>query len=437
MEKIIHFSIPERAFPVLDDAISRARKLHPQWEVRVWRDPVAPEGFLLERYWPRVKSGAQLSDLLRLDIVYKYGGVYVDGDLLLLKPLDELIDRLDFFIATEDGLDLTNAIFGARKQSPVIKALIDDLIRNEPDWSRSPNTTTGPFLFSRILQDRDVVVLPRESFYAYSWFFRGEKKNHRHSYGEHLWLGSWKTEQSGIFQSYLQRPRRYLRALANAAAGIFRALQQLPFLSSQERAIDKLVAGVIRGGDWVIHVGSASRSYSRLVTKQVGRFGRFFVLAAAPESSGRGMGTAAVAAQPEWAAMPVRTKGIVPSQESDRSAPAGLQLDAGFPIDLPIKVLSIGAEADTASALAGARRLLERRCVDFVVIKLPRGGPLPHKSVDSIETVLKFGYGVCTPTVDGSLTKHGNLAAALASGPAGVVLAAQEQYTPALALTLK
>jgi len=47
-------------------------------------------------------------------------------------------------------------------------------------------------------------------------------------------------------------------------------------------------------------------------------------------------------------------------------------LDQEFPVDLPIKLLKIDAEGDEAAILKGARRLLERRCIDFVLIKVLR-----------------------------------------------------------------
>ena len=74
-----------------------------------------PDGYPLERYWPKANSGAQLSDLLRLDVLYKWGGVYLDGDMRLLKPLDELAERFDFFIASHDGMVPINALIGATK----------------------------------------------------------------------------------------------------------------------------------------------------------------------------------------------------------------------------------------------------------------------------------------------------------------------------------
>ena len=120
MERIIHFTVPAKLTPVNMEMIELARKLHPTWEVKVWQDPMRPDGYPLERYWQKANSGAQLSDLLRLDVLYKWGGVYLDGDMRLLKPLDDLADKFEFFVASHEGLVPINAIVGARKGHPGI-----------------------------------------------------------------------------------------------------------------------------------------------------------------------------------------------------------------------------------------------------------------------------------------------------------------------------
>ncbi|HKT29571.1 FkbM family methyltransferase [Dyella sp.] len=189
--KIIHFKIPNPATPAQQEAIEIARRLHPDWKVMIWQDPVAPEGFRLAKYWKQTRSGAQQADLVRIEAVLNYGGIYLDSDVIMHRPLDELAAAHDFFIASEDGLILTNAAFGAVAGHPALAKIVDDLDRNPPDWSLPPNVTTGPVLFSRILKWRkDIAVLPRATFYPYNW---NDKPcdPHPHTFGTHLWEGSW------------------------------------------------------------------------------------------------------------------------------------------------------------------------------------------------------------------------------------------------------
>ncbi len=107
--------------------IERARQLHPNWSIKIWNDDAVVDGARLSRYLDRASSGAQRADLICLDAVLVYGGVYLDSDFRLLKAFDEIIAHYCFFIGTEDGYNLTNGLIGATPQHPAIAAIIDFL----------------------------------------------------------------------------------------------------------------------------------------------------------------------------------------------------------------------------------------------------------------------------------------------------------------------
>ena len=70
------------------------RKLNPDWEVRVLDRKSA------EKYLPEMKNFRHLtiqmrSDLLRIKLLQKYGGVWADASALPLKPLTGNIETLD------------------------------------------------------------------------------------------------------------------------------------------------------------------------------------------------------------------------------------------------------------------------------------------------------------------------------------------------------
>src|SRR4051794_3385337 len=98
----IHFTIPQQPTDVQLRNIQIARDLHPGWNVVVWQDPMDRSSFTLGKYWDKVNSGAQLADLIRLEVVYKQGGFYVDSDFVLRKNLDPL-RQYAFVVGTEDG----------------------------------------------------------------------------------------------------------------------------------------------------------------------------------------------------------------------------------------------------------------------------------------------------------------------------------------------
>lgn len=330
--KLIHFialTAPDSAgveHPAFARALEAARSLHPQWEVRVWRNPVPTEGFQLAHYWPKANSLAQHADLLRLEVVHRHGGVFLDWDEILKKPLDDLVAHYDFFIASENGHALSNGVFGAIAGHPAVTALIDALKRREPDWTRPPNMTTGPSLFAAVLRWRkDVTLLPRASFYPYH---HSEKPNagHRQTYGEQLWLGSWTVKSpwktlrkqlstlrpGRLFPALLKRLlRAYLlnelavrlwhrrEALDPAANQLVRTTVHghRILLEPRHASMAPSIAAdgyydlrgeifcrrVLKGGDYFVDVGANVGLFSLLAASLVGPFGRVFAYEPNPD----------------------------------------------------------------------------------------------------------------------------------------------------------
>lgn len=80
------------------------------------------------------KKWAFASDVARLDVVYRMGGVYMDMDVEMLKPLDTLLNNVGFFtFDCQNNIDL--AMFGAQVQNTLIKGLLSlyDIIEFSSD----------------------------------------------------------------------------------------------------------------------------------------------------------------------------------------------------------------------------------------------------------------------------------------------------------------
>ncbi len=321
--RIIHFSVPEVLSAVQSRAITLAREKHPGWEVMVWQDPIDRSGFKLAPFLDFANSGAQRADLIRLDAVCKYGGVYLDSDVTILKSMEPLVANYDFFVCSENGSLATNAVFGAAPSHPAIVKLIDELIARPPDWSLPPNVTTGPMFFSKVLQWRtDVSILPRETFYPYNWDERA-RTPHLHTYGVHEWAASWKPEENGVASNDLKRklrpgrfaPKRILRAgwkrlqkLNNSNETLIKARPFVKAYGASETLVrqtihghkillpgqdvsitpDLMIKGYyelreelfvkrnLAGGDFFVDIGANVGVFSLLAASMVGNFGRVF-----------------------------------------------------------------------------------------------------------------------------------------------------------------
>jgi FkbM family methyltransferase len=380
IEPILHFTVPEQPSTAQLDVIERARSLHPGWEVRVWRDPVDPEGLALSSLWPHANSGAQLADLIRLGVVHRHGGFYLDADLRLARSLEPL-RRWGFVVASEDGASLTNAFFGATRGHPALEALIARL-RDEPvDWSSPPHLTTGPALFSEVLHWReDVTVLPRASFYPFNWHQEQVDPEHW-SYGVHEWARSWghtvrrgpaesmrlvlRRVIEGVDRRVRPRARRLAAKLMAAGSTPYRAegtlcartahgfrilldgadLSVTPEIAQTGRYEpheEQLVVALVRGGDWAIDAGANVGLFTLLLAQRVGPFGRVFAYEPNPHCAALVAGSAAMnwmhdrivlrrAALGE--APGEATLRVVPSRLGDASLNAGRGVSAAAAIE--------------------------------------------------------------------------------------------------------
>lgn len=129
----------------------------PGFEYRLWTDKEASEFPLKNRtLYNTTPNLAGKSDILRYEILYRYGGVYIDTDIECLsgESVIEACDTLTFFAGIEpfsQALDLWigNSIFGVEKESPLIKEVMEHLPTLYPGPKVSPVYVTGPALFSR------------------------------------------------------------------------------------------------------------------------------------------------------------------------------------------------------------------------------------------------------------------------------------------------
>lgn len=119
--------------------------------------------------------GQLRSDLLRYEILYKFGGVYVDHDLECLKPIDSLIEGLSCFLSWEvENEWATNCFMGCAPGHPFLAHLIlgvADQVRITNGKNYRPNRITGPHYITRKYWDdiRAIEVLPQELVFPYSW----------------------------------------------------------------------------------------------------------------------------------------------------------------------------------------------------------------------------------------------------------------------------
>ena len=72
------------------------------------------------------KKWAFVSDYARLKVLFDEGGIYLDTDVELLKPLDKLISDGGFMGFDDNGVVSTGLGFGCEKGNQLVGALLKD-----------------------------------------------------------------------------------------------------------------------------------------------------------------------------------------------------------------------------------------------------------------------------------------------------------------------
>jgi mannosyltransferase OCH1-like enzyme len=204
--KIVHIIWvgPKTPPPIFKDCLESVKKYLPDWQCKVWMDEDIPSLRLInQKYYDQEVNYGAKSDILRYELLYTFGGVYLDVDMVLVKPLDILHYTYEFYTGlhpspTKDVLG--SAIIGSAPGHPIMKHCIDSI----KDYTniRDRLERTGPILFERSFFevvskkkfDR-VIAFPASYFYP----LEPDKKMTQdiaqylepESFAVHCWAGSW------------------------------------------------------------------------------------------------------------------------------------------------------------------------------------------------------------------------------------------------------
>uniref|UniRef100_A0A6C0II63 Alpha 1,4-glycosyltransferase domain-containing protein n=1 Tax=viral metagenome TaxID=1070528 RepID=A0A6C0II63_9ZZZZ len=102
--------------------------------------------------------GAFKADLWRCCILYIKGGIYVDSDMICLKPFRELITKDDIFIAARDDpmskIFICNGFIASIPRHPFMKEQIDSIVNNVKIKKRGYYLDlTGPALLGKTIHN--------------------------------------------------------------------------------------------------------------------------------------------------------------------------------------------------------------------------------------------------------------------------------------------
>lgn len=154
----------------------------PDYEIRIWTeddfDPRCAIQYVKEAY--ECGKYAFVSDYVRLYALYKYGGIYLDTDVEVLKSFDPFLCD-DAFMSFESEERLSTAIIAAAPSSEWVKELLEGyhsrkfIVDGKMDLTTNVSYITDYFIKSGLICSgklqvvKDVTIYPSEVFSPKSW----------------------------------------------------------------------------------------------------------------------------------------------------------------------------------------------------------------------------------------------------------------------------
>lgn len=172
---------------------------HPDFEYILWtEDEVRRRGFVFKTQAKMdiMKEYCGIADLMRYEILYEYGGVFVDADSICLNPFDDYFMLNTSFLTFENenvrkGL-ISNGTIGFIKGHPLMRDIID--------WILTPESTSfiqkyrawysvGPQRLTELIKTNkylDMLIYPSYCFLPHH--FTGDKYlGHKKIYAYQEW----------------------------------------------------------------------------------------------------------------------------------------------------------------------------------------------------------------------------------------------------------
>jgi mannosyltransferase OCH1-like enzyme len=203
IEHIIHQIWLGSPFPAeYADWQASWKRHHPTWEYRLWTDEDLATFPLYNRdMYEAAENYGEKSDIARYEILYQYGGLYIDTDVECVAPFDFLHDRYTFYVGIQPldtaSVQLGIGIIGASKHHSLLACAIQQLRNNK----NIPQVIakTGPIFFTQLFctfvhNFERCIALPSSYFYP-----RGYNQAYKdrdqwlcpETYAIHHWGGTW------------------------------------------------------------------------------------------------------------------------------------------------------------------------------------------------------------------------------------------------------
>lgn len=289
--KIIHYcwvgNVPKPQSVLY--CIESWKKFCPDYEIREWNESnydFSKNSYMKQAY--EAKKWGFVPDYARLDIIYKYGGIYLDTDVELIKNFDEILNQAAFmgFENTGDGEFFVNCGhgFGAEPHHEIIGAarnLYDHIqfINDDNTYNLlpSPHYTTQVLRKYGLVQENRDQKLSDMMIYASDVlcpknFRTGEIHKSDRTISIHHFTASWMDEK---IKDELQHQQKIVKRFGNKIGKYVLLLESVLEKYSFKELFTKLPTRIVKKVKYkVIQVIEAEVYYRELFIAQFQKTGK-------------------------------------------------------------------------------------------------------------------------------------------------------------------
>ncbi|MFT7533878.1 MAG: hypothetical protein ACI9FD_004921 [Gammaproteobacteria bacterium] len=150
------------------------RDRHPEWDYYLWTEETIDFPLQNQEQYEASPTYSGKSNVIRYELMHRYGGVYIDADTGCLNTLPDSMLIDDFFAVFEDEQALPGRVgttyFGCIPECPVMHSMIRSIsnqptkaIASTPSWK-----ITGPLPFTEAIENvGDGKIYPSYLFFPY------------------------------------------------------------------------------------------------------------------------------------------------------------------------------------------------------------------------------------------------------------------------------
>lgn len=207
------------------------KKFCPNYEIKEWNEDnfdINLRRWTKEAYY--FKKYAFVADVARLYALYEDGGIYMDTDVELIKPLDAFLEHKSFIGFEHPEICLNSGLIGAEAKTEWIKDELEfyasqSYLNHKGAYKVKPNTEiiTEHLLKQGLVMDgklqtlaNGLVIYPREWFCPIDWRDNFKSYQTKDTYAIHQFVGSWAKEDKRLIRAKSIFRRRWGKRIYQA-----------------------------------------------------------------------------------------------------------------------------------------------------------------------------------------------------------------------------